>query len=85
MIFAAVHYRDARLSAHEPVQDLFSNRSNAGNAQSLVDNRGDDGHRLRPADEWILEFIRVHSHGTCPGQRDDQPNCAKGGAEVPEL
>ena len=62
MILAPMHHGNSRLSAHEAVNNLFSNGGNARQPQSLVDDRRNDRYGLSSADQRIAKPVAVHFH-----------------------
>ena len=62
MIVSAVDNGDARMPVHEEIEDLIAIRNDSGAPQSLFNDGGNDGYRLRPADQRIFELARVHFH-----------------------
>src|SRR4029078_1553675 len=62
VIVAAMDDRNSRLAIHKPIKDLFTDGRHTGSAQSFVNDRSNDRHRLSTADQRITKLIGMHSH-----------------------
>jgi len=62
MIVSSMHNRDSGMPTHEQLHHALAVRRHPGRSQSFFNDRGNDGDRLRPADQRIFELTRVHFH-----------------------
>ena len=62
MIVSPVNHCNAGLTVHEVIENKVAIRRNAGTSESLFNQRDDHRDGLRPADQRIFEFARVHFH-----------------------